>query len=143
MDCVCWRQCKNRGAFLLRIPGEGLYRHFRMAEHSPLANPSHFRAPLAAHRTDGGSAYRGVGDYATKEEYDSGEDGWGDKSDGNLGNGSGASGMSSAGDDESLIEGLDRTSGAAEDGRDWQKGTQRRRKCGGRKARARRQGRHG
>ena len=66
---------QNRGAFLPRIPEEGLYRHFRMAEHSPLANPSHFRAPLAAHRTDGGSADRGVGDYATKEEDDSGEDG--------------------------------------------------------------------
>ena len=61
MYCVCWRHCKNRGAFLLRTPGEGLYRHFRTGTQTPPANPSHFWAPQAAHRTKGGSAERGEG----------------------------------------------------------------------------------
>ena len=58
-DCVFWSQCKNCGAFLPRTPGEVLLGHFRVAEHVPPSNPSHLRAPLAAHRTEGGRAERG------------------------------------------------------------------------------------
>ena len=55
-------------------------------------------------------------------------------------NGSGASSAYSTGYDKFLMEGADGTLGAAEDGGDWQKLTQRRRQRGGRKAKARRQG---
>ena len=58
-DCVCWCQFKNRSAFLLRTPREGLIGHFRAVEHVPPVNPSHVRAPLPAHGTEGGGAGRG------------------------------------------------------------------------------------
>ena len=57
-DCVCWRQCKNRGAFLSRTPGEGLLGHFRAVEHVPPANSLYRRAPVPAHGTKGGRTER-------------------------------------------------------------------------------------
>ena len=54
MDCVCWRQCKNRGAFLSQTPGEGLLGHFRAVEHVPPANSLYRRAPVPEHGTKGG-----------------------------------------------------------------------------------------
>ena len=53
VHCVCWLQCKNRGAFLPRMPGEGLLGHFRMVEHALPANSSYCQAPLLAHKTKG------------------------------------------------------------------------------------------
>ena len=75
-----------------------------------------------AHRTEGGSAEREEeeGRYTTEVGEDNGEDGgedeWGEDTKGSLGNGSGASGASTSGDNKSLGGGVDRTVGAAEDG---------------------------
>ena len=63
---MCWRQCKNRSAFLPQTPGEALLGEFCAAEHVLPANPSHLRAQLMAHGTKGRRAER---------EEDSGDDG--------------------------------------------------------------------
>ena len=60
-DCVCWRQCKNHGAFLPRTPGEGLLGRFCMAVYSPPANPLHRWDPQAGHGTKGRQSERGEG----------------------------------------------------------------------------------
>ena len=114
--------------------------------HELPANPSHRQALLAAHGTEGGRAEREEGgDYTTDEGKDIreegwGEEGWGDATTGFSGNGSSASGVSTTGDNESLMESADRTSGATEDREEWKNVTQSRIRRGGRKARARRQG---
>ena len=66
-----------------------------------------------------------------------GED-WGDDTDGSSGNVSSASGTSVTRDEDSFMGGANGTTGAAEDGGEWQQVTRCRRKCGGWKARARR-----
>ena len=76
----------------------------------------------------------------TDLEEDSREDRCGDDANRILGDGSGASGSSTTGDDKYFMEGADETSGAAEDGGDWKKVTRRRGRCKVKKARARRQG---
>ena len=82
-----------------------------MAEDAPPVNPLHRLAPLAARGKGGGVR----GDYSTKEEEISGEDGGGGDMDWNLGDDSGASGASTTGDNKSLMEDLDRTLGAVDD----------------------------
>ena len=79
MDGVYWCQCKNCGAFLLRMPGEGLFGHFHAAEHVPHADPLNLRAPLTAHGTEGGRADRGEeGGYTTEGGgvQQGGREGW-------------------------------------------------------------------
>ena len=56
-----WSQCKDRGAYLPQIPGEGMYRHFHAVVPAAPENPLHFQAPLAVHRTKGGHAEREEG----------------------------------------------------------------------------------
>ena len=59
---------------------EGFYRHFRMAEHAPPANPLHLWAALAAHGTKGGrteNGMGGIGDYTMEEEGIRGDRGGG------------------------------------------------------------------
>ena len=71
-DYMCWRQFKNRGAFLPWIPREGLLGHFCAADHVSPTIPSHFWAPLLAHGTKGGRAEReeeGGGYYTEEGEY--------------------------------------------------------------------------
>ena len=54
MYYVCWRQCKNCGAFLTWTPGGGLYRHFRTAENTPRSKLLCIGVTRASGRTGGG-----------------------------------------------------------------------------------------
>ena len=76
-DYVCWRQCKNCGAFLPRTPGEVLLGHLRAAENVPHVKPLHLQEPLTDHGTEGGRAEKEEeeGGYITERGEDRGEDG--------------------------------------------------------------------
>ena len=57
-DCMCLRQCKNRGAFLPWTLVEVLLGHFCAEERVPPTNTLHCWAPVPVHRTKGGRAER-------------------------------------------------------------------------------------
>ena len=115
----------NRGAFLTRMPGGGgMFGHFHAVSHEPLANNSYRWAPLAAHTTEGAQAERDEeGGYKTAEGEESreerGEKECGDNTDRSSGNGSGTSGVSTAGYDEPLLGCVDGMLWTVGDGGRW------------------------